>query len=134
MGEENMSRLPLLTASPQAFLAWGRIFLLPALVLSFTGIAAGGVPGKYFQVEMLSPQYFRITPRVQGPMSTYLIGGKDSRQLISRQENGKITIYVRVPLGATLTIRVGEYCLRLWMKDSSSFESEEECRLYSSRN
>lgn len=129
-----MSRLPLLTASPQAFLAWGRIFLLPALVLSFSGIAAGGVPGKYFQVEMLSPQYFRITPRVQGPMSTYLIGGKDSQQLISRQENGKTTIYVRVPLGATLTIRVGKHCLRLWMKDSSSFESEEECRLYSSRN
>ena len=77
---------------------------------------------------MLSPQYFKITPRVQGPVSAHLLGGTGSQQLINRQENGRTVIFVQVPLGATLTIRVGEYFLRLWMKNASSFEVQEEFR------
>jgi hypothetical protein len=114
---------------PRASRAWGLIFFWTALVIfSFSGLTIGSVQGKYFQVEMLSPQYFKITPRVQGPVSSYLLGGKGSRQLITRQENGQTVIFVRVPQGAKLTIKVGEYNLRLWMKNASSFEVQEEFR------
>ena len=75
---------------------------------------------------MISSQYFKITPRVKGSFSANLRGGTSSQQLITRQENGHTVILVRVPLGATLTIKVGEYYLRLWMKNASSFEVQEE--------
>jgi hypothetical protein len=84
--------------------------------------------GKYFQVEMRSPQSFKITPRVKGSVSAHLLGGSGSQQLITRQENGQTVIFVRVPPGATLTIKVGEYYLRLWMNNASSFEVQEEFR------
>jgi hypothetical protein len=121
--------MPSLTGSPQAFMTWGLIFFLPALgIFSFSGPTVGEVQGKYFQVEVLSPQYFKIKPRVPGPVSAHLLGGKSSQQLITRQENGQTVIYARIPMNATLTVRVGEYYLRLWMKNSSFFEIQEGFR------
>jgi hypothetical protein len=122
-----MSRMPLLTGGPRAPLAWGRILLWTALaILCCSGLTIGSVQGKYFQIEMLSSHYFKITPRVKGSVSAHLLGGTSSQQLITRQEGGHTVILVRVPLGATLTIKVGEYYLRLWMKNASSFEVQEE--------
>jgi len=112
-------------------MVWGLFFLGAALwadlaILTPAAKADDRVKGKYFQMEMLSPRYFRIKPGVQGPVSSHLAGGKGSRQLITRQEKGRTVIYVRLPLGATLTVRVGEYSLRLWMKDENFFEFKEE--------
>jgi hypothetical protein len=114
---------------PRASLAWRCIFFWTALVIfSFSGLTIGSVQGKYFQVERLSPQNFKITPRVHGPVSAYLLGSKGSQELITRQENGQTIILVRVPQGAKLTVKVGEYYLYLWMKNASSFEVQEEFR------
>jgi hypothetical protein len=124
----------MLTGSPQSLMVWGLLFLGWVMLWGGPasptplGIADDRVVGKCFQVEMISPQYFRVKPKVQGPASSQLSGGKGSRQLITRQENGQTVIYVRIPLGATLTVRVGEYSLRLWMKEENSFEIKEECR------
>ena len=88
--------MPLLTGGPRASLAWGRIFLWTALViLCCSGLTIGSVQGKYFQIEMLSSQYFKITPRVKGSVSAHLLGGTGSQQLITRQENGHTVISVR---------------------------------------
>jgi hypothetical protein len=114
---------------PRVSLAWRLIFFWTALVIvSLSGLTIGSVQGKYFQVEMLSPQNFKITPRVQGPVSAHLLGGAGSQHLITRQENNQTVIFVRVPQGGKLTIKVGEYYLRLWMKNASSFEVQEEFR------
>jgi hypothetical protein len=62
--------MPLLTGGPRASLAWEFIFFWTALVIfPFSGLTIGSVQGKYFQVEVLYPQYFKITPRVQGSVS-----------------------------------------------------------------
>jgi len=114
---------------PRASLAWRLIFFWTVIaIFSFSGFTIGSVKDKYFQVEMLSPQSFKITPRVQGPVSAHLLGGTGSQQLINRQENGQTVIFVHVPQGAKLTIKVGGYCLRLWMKNDNSFEVQEEFR------
>ena len=124
-----MSRMPLLTGSPRVSVAWGLIFFLTALaaIYALSGLAADNYQGKYFRVEMLSPHYFRISPLTRGPMSSILVGGGTSRQLVNRWENGQTVIYARVPPGATLTIRVRDCYLRLWMESSSSFQVKEEC-------
>lgn len=123
-----MSRKPSLRRSPRAFRAWGLFFFSPALVILALSGPTVSAEGKYFQVKMLSPQYFRIKPQVQGPVASFLKGGKDSRQLINRQEDGQTVIYARVPPGATLTIQVQDCYLKLWMKNSTSFQIQEECK------
>jgi hypothetical protein len=97
-------------------------------ILCFCGLTLAAGPGKYFQVEKLAPQYFKITPRVQGPVSSQLVGGGGSQELITRQENGRTVIYARIPAGAALTLRVGDFYLRLWMKTSGAFEVQEGLR------
>ncbi len=125
-----MSRTPLLAGSPQILVVWGLIFFLPVLaaILFLSGLAAEGDQGKYFRVEMLSPHYFRIRPLIRGPVSSILVGGGTSRQLINRWENGQTVIYARVPPGATLTIRVRDCYLWLWMQNSGSFQFQEGCK------
>ena len=111
------------------FLAWGLIYFWTALVIcSSSGPANGSTQGKYFQVEMLSPQNFKITPRVRGPVSARLLGGTGSQKLITRQENGRTVISAHVPQGSKLAIKVGRYHLYLWMKSATSFEVHEDFR------
>ena len=88
-----MRRQPSLSASPRAPWVRGLLFFYPLLgIFCFCGLTLAAGLGKYFQVERLSPEYFKITPRVQGPVSSQLVGGGGSQELITRQENGRTVI------------------------------------------
>jgi hypothetical protein len=122
-----MSRRHFFKASPRAARARGLLFFWLILALGLSPLlsrAAG--EGQYFQVHMVSPQYFRIQPLVKGPVSTVLLGGGGSQQLINRRENGQQVIYARVPVGAELTVSVGRHRLRLRMTDASRYDIREE--------
>jgi hypothetical protein len=101
--------------------AWGFLLLLISLLANFPAFAEGN-----FLVEMVSPQHFRIQPQVSGPVSTSLTGGGGSQQLTTRQENGRTVIYAEVPLSAILILRVGNYCLRLWMTTPQDYYYRED--------
>jgi hypothetical protein len=84
-----------------------------------------GISERHFQVEMISPGYFRIQPNEPGPISTSLVGGSQS-QLITLQENGRTCIYATVKPGALLTIKAGSHRLYLKMVDSYNYEIRED--------
>jgi hypothetical protein len=121
-----MSRLQSSKASPRASRARGLLLFWLVLALGLSPLLSRAEgEGQYFQVQMVSPQYFRIQPLVQGPVSTVLLGG-GSQQLINRRENGQQVIYARVPPGAELTVSVGRHRLRLRMTDAERYEIREE--------
>jgi hypothetical protein len=75
-----------------------------------------------FQVEMVSPQRFRIQPLISGPVSSAIVGGGGNQTLITRQENGYTVIDAEVPVGAVLHLKVGSRSLRLQMVDSEHYQ------------
>ena len=100
--------------------------LLSLLIFCITiESALPATPERHFQVEMLAPGYFRIKPNNPGPISTVLVGGSQS-QVITRQKNGRTSIYADVQPGALLKLKVGSHLLHLWMIDSNNYETRED--------
>jgi hypothetical protein len=84
------------------------------------------VAGKYFLVEMLTPQHFRIQTQIPGPVSTSLVGGDGMQSILTRQENSRTVIYASLPLRARLQVKVGEHRLLIWMIDPQHYEMRQE--------
>jgi hypothetical protein len=101
--------------------------LLAGLILGLRcQTLAAGDGGRNFAVEMVSPQHFLIQSRIPGPVSSSLMGGGGNQTLITRQENDRTIIEAVVPVGATLSLRVGPHSLRLRMIDGTRYHIDEE--------
>jgi hypothetical protein len=108
--------------------SWVRgVSLLLALLVSglLTPALAQGTGKADFRVEMVSPQRFRIEPRISGPVAAAMVGG-GNQTLITRQENGRTIIDAVVPVGAVLRLQVGPRSLGLKMVDSQHYQYWEE--------
>jgi hypothetical protein len=109
--------------SEKVFRGVRRWLTVPVLFLGLSvpslGLGAGNTD---FLVEMVSPQKFRIQPRISGPVSSAIMGGGGNQTLITRQENGRTVIDAEVPVGGTLRLRVGSRSMQLQMVDSQRYE------------
>jgi len=104
-------------------LGWRAGLLATWLIFGGLGPAmALGAGDSDFRVEMVSPQKFRIQPRIAGPVSSSIVGGGGNQTLITRQENGRTVIDAEIPVGAVLHLKVGERSMRLQMVDSEHYQ------------
>lgn len=104
----------------RGLIIWLLVPLLFSGLLSPTFILGAGTSS--FQVEMVSPQRFRIQPLISGPVSSSIVGGGGNQTLITRQENGHTIIDAEVPVGAVLHLKVGSKSLKLRMVDSEHYQ------------